>query len=144
MIEQICAFIHNFFVAEKISGTFTISGGSLTVPGLVTGQYYRINGSRLNDGVWQYGQETDLSDETFTGEIWDMRPPRSFLTLCTEIAAWVAQYGSVVNGPYQSESFGGYSYSLKSGTTASGQADNTAGSWQGVFKTQLNQYRKLA
>ena len=144
MIEQICAFIHNFFVAEKISGTFTISGGSLTVPGLLAGQYYRINGSRLNDGVWQYGQETDLSDETFTGEIWDMRPPKSFITLVGEIEAWVEKYGDAVSGPYQSESFNGYSYSLKSGTTASGQADNAAGSWQGVFRTYLNQWRKLA
>lgn len=144
MIEQICAFIHNFFVAEKISGTFTISGGSLTVPGLVTGQYYRINGSRLNDGVWQYGQETDLSDETFTGEIWDMRPPRAFVQLASEIESWVTKYGDTVSGPYQSESFGGYSYSLKTGTNASGGQDSNAGSWQGVFKSQLNQYRKLA
>ena len=143
MIEQICAFIHNFFVAAKIRGTFTISGGSLIVPGLVIGQYYRINGSRLNDGVYQYGIG-QLTDETFTGEIWDMRPPKSFLTLCTEIAAGVTKYGDTINGPYQSESFGGYSYSLKSGTTASGQPDNTASSWQGVFKSQLNQYRKLA
>ena len=143
MIEQICAFIHNFFVANKIKGTFTISGGSLNVPGLVIGQYYRINGSRLNDGVYQYGIG-QLEDETFEGEIWDMRPPKSFITLCTEIAAWVTKYGDAINGPYQSESFGGYTYSLKSGTTANGQPDNTASRWQGVFKTQLNQWRKLA
>lgn len=143
MIEQICAFIHNFFVAEKISGTFTISGGSITVPGLVTGQYYRINGSRLNDGVYQYGFD-ELQDETFTGEIWDMRPPRSFVQLANDIENWVAKYGDAVTGPYQSESFGGYSYSLKSGSTASGGTDSAAAGWQGVFKTQLNQYRKLA
>lgn len=150
MIEQICAFIHNFFVAEKISGTFTISGGSLTVPGLIDGQYFRICGSRLNDGVYVYpatpapGKPPILTDETFAGEIWDMRPPRSFVTLAGEIEAWVEKYGEAVSGPYQSESFGGYSYSLKSGTNASGGQDSNAGSWQGVFKSSLNQWRKLA
>ena len=143
MIEQICAFIHNFFVYEKYSGTFTIANGILTVPGLETGQYYRINGSRLNDGVYQYGMG-DLADETFQGEIWDMRPPRSFIQLVGEIEDWVNKYGAAVSGPYQSESFNGYSYSLKSGTTANGHADNTASGWQGIFRSYLNQWRKLA
>jgi len=143
MIEQICAFIHNFFVANVITGTFTISNGTIEVPGLATGQYFRICGSRLNDGVYQYGM-ADLQDETFDGEIWDMRPPRSFVKLADEIEAWVEKYGEAVSGPYQSESFGGYSYSLKSGTNASGGQDSNAGSWQGVFKSSLNQWRKLA
>lgn len=143
MIEQICAFIHNFFVANVITGTFTISDGSIAVPGLVTGQYFRICGSRLNDGVYQYGMAA-LTDETFDGEIWDMRPPRSFVRLADEIEAWVEKYGEAVSGPYQSESFGGYSYSLKTGTNASGGQDSNAGSWQGVFKSSLNQWRKLS
>jgi hypothetical protein len=142
MIEQICAFIHNFFVANVISGTFTIADGSIEVPGLVTGQYFRICNSRLNDGVYQYGM-ADLTDETFNGEIWDMRPPRSFIKLAQEIEAWNEKYGETVSGPYQSESFGGYSYSLKTGSNASGGTDNNAGSWQGVFKSSLNQWRKL-
>lgn len=150
MIEQICAFIHNFFYGDRYAGTFTISNGTLTVPGLIDGQYFRICGSRLNDGVYVYpatpepGKPPILLDETFTGVIWDMRPPKAFLNLVTEIEAWVAQYGDAVSGPYQSESFGGYSYTLKSGTTASGQADNSAAGWQGVFRTYLNQWRKLA
>lgn len=142
MLEQICAFIHNYFDAARIAGTFTISGGALTVPGLVIGQYFRIVGSRLNDGVYQYGYN-DLTDETFTGEIWDMRPPRSFIALAGEIENWVTKYGDAVTSPYQSESFGGYSYSLKSGSTSSG-TDSAAANWQGVFKTRLNQWRKLA
>ena len=143
MIEQVCAYIHNFFYGDRYAGTFTISGGTLEVPGLLDGQYFRICGSRLNDGVYTY-PAAKLKDETFTGVIWDMRPPRSFLTLVTEIEAWNEKYGAAVSGPYQSESFGGYSYSLKSGTNASGQADNSAGSWQGVFKSRLNEWRKIA
>jgi len=143
MIEQICAFIHNFFVAKTYTGTFTISGGALTVDGLVVGQYIYIKGSRFNDGVCQYGVD-ELQDETFDGEVWDMRPPRAFVTLAGEIENWVTKYGDTVSGPYQSESFGGYTYSLKTGTNASGGQDSNAGSWQGVFRSQLNQWRKLA
>lgn len=140
VIDQICAFIHNYFVRGVDRGTFTISGGALEVPMLVEGQYYHISGSRFNDGIHQYGDP--LTDETFEGEIWDMRPPRHFLDLVDEITAWQQQYGSAAAGPYQSESFGGYSYTLKSGTTASG-ADVGAG-WQGVFRSRLNEWRKLA
>lgn len=143
MLEQICAFIHNFFYGDRYSGTFTIENGVLTVDGLIDGQYFRICGSRLNDGVYKYHVD-ELTDETFTGVVWDMRPPKSFLTLAEEIEAWQTKYGDATKGPYQSESFGGYSYSLKTGTNASGGQDSNAGSWQGIFKSQLNQYRKLA
>ena len=143
MLEQICAFIHNYFVAASYSGTFTISDGTLEVHELVNGQYFCIRHSRMNDGVYQY-PPTGLTDETFNGVIWDMRPPKSFLTLVAEIEAWVAKYGEATSGPYQSESFNGYSYSLKSGTNASGQSDNSAGGWQGVFKSRLNQWRRIA
>jgi hypothetical protein len=73
-----------------------------------------------------------------------MRPPRAFVRLAGEIEDWVTKYGDTVSGPYQSESFGGYTYSLKTGTNASGGQDSNAGSWQGVFRSQLNQWRKLA
>ena len=143
MVEQICAYIHNFFVKKTIRGTFTISGGRLTVAGLVPGQYIYIKGSRFNDGVCLF-EVDELSNETFDGEIWDMHLPRTFIQLVNEIEAWVAKYGDTVNGPYQSESFGGYSYSLKTGSNGNGNYDTTAAGWQGVFKTRLNQYRKLA
>jgi len=143
MIEQICACIHNYFYGDRYSGTFTITGGVLTVPGLLDGQYFRICGSRLNDGVYQY-PATGLTDETFTGVIWDMRPPKSFLSLVTEIEVWQQKYGDAVSGPYQSESFDGYTYTLKSGSNASGQSDPNASSWQGVFRARLNEWRKLA
>ena len=143
MIEQICAFIHNYFVYSRYSGTFTIQNGSIELPFLVEGQYYRICGSRLNDGVYQYGVGV-LRDETWDGVIWEMRVPQSFLTLVGEIEAWQAKYGAAVSGPYQSESFGGYSYTLKGGTNAGGGADSDAATWRGVFKSRLNEWRKLA
>lgn len=141
VLEEICAFIHNFFDAKRYKGTFTISDGVLTVPGLVQGQYYRIVGSALNDGVYQYGYD-QLADETFEGEVWDMRPPRAFIRLALEIEDWKTKYADVVNSPYQSESFGGYSYTKSGGSYANG--NDTTASWQSTFKSQLNQWRKLA
>lgn len=141
MLGRICAYIHNYFVYSRYSGTFTIEDGSLVLPFLAIGQYFRICGSRMNDGVYRYPVE-DLSDETFDGVIWEMRPPRDFITLVNEIEKWQEKNGDVVSGPYASESFGGYSYTLNTVTGANG-ASLGAG-WQGVFKHQLNQYRKLA
>lgn len=141
VLEQICAFIHNFFYGDRYSGTFTISGGTMTVPGLLTGQYFRICGSRMNDGVYQY-PPSGLTDETFTGVVWDMRPPKSFLTLAEEIEAWQTKYGAATQGPYQSESFNGYSYSKGSATDASGKSVPVT--WQTTFGPYLNHWRKLA
>lgn len=142
MLEQICAYIHNYFYGNRYTGRFEITGGTLRCDGLLTGQYYRICGSRMNDGVYIY-PSFELADETFDGVIWEMRPPRAFLALVDEIEKWQAKYGDAVSGPYQSESFGGYSYSLRTGSTANG-TDATAAGWQGVFRARLNEYRKLA
>ena len=141
MIGQVCAFIQNFFYGDRFSGTFTISGGTMTVPGLLTGQYFRICGSRMNDGVYQY-PPTGLTDETFTGVVWDMRPPKSFLDLVSEITTWQTQYGAATQGPYQSESFNGYSYSKGTATDASGKSVPVT--WQTTFGSRLNEWRKLA
>lgn len=141
MLEQICAFIHNFFYGDRYAGTFTIENGVLTVDGLVDGQYFRICGSRFNDGVYRYGVD-QLTDETFTGVIWEMRPPRAFLDIVAEIEAWNAQYGDTVNSPYQSESvLGVYNYQLKTGGVSMGE--NLA-TWQSIFGQRLKQWRKLA
>lgn len=141
MLEQICAFIHNYFVHDRHSGTFTISNGSITLPFLVVGQYFRICGSRFNDGVYTYPAD-ELTDETFSGVIWDMRPPRSFLALVSDIEAWNEKYGETANSPYSSESFGGYSYTKSQGYASSDES--VLSSWQSIYKPRLNEWRKLA
>ena len=141
MIDQICAYIHNYFTYDRYSGTFIISNGTLTVSGLVPGQYFRIMGSRFNDGVHSY-PASDLTDETFSGVIWDMRPPRAFLDLVTEIETWQAKYGDIAANPYESESFGGYSYQKAKGYSSAG--GGFISTWQQLFASRLNEWRKLA
>ena len=148
MIDQICAHIHNWFCEESdiVSGEWTIQDGAIDLDGVVLpGQYFRIVGSVLNDGVYQYGNESDepLLDETFTGEIWPMKPPRPFLAAVSDIEAWQAQYGTAMQSPYQSESvIGVYSYTKQGGNTTQGAAGDADG-WKTIFKSRLNPWRKL-
>lgn len=149
MLTQICAEIKNYFSLEKdrIIGDFEILDGSVTPPiSIQEGQYYRIVGSVFNDGVHKYGDPSDeLQDELkFHGAIWLMRVPKDVIDLDAEIQQWQEKYGGVDSqamGPYQSESFGGYSYSKVSG--ASGNGGASAYSWKDAFASRLNPYRKV-
>lgn len=139
MLTELCQEIRNWFEVSKHFGTFTISGGELTDladGSLQDGQYFRIVGSVFNDGVHKY-PASELTDETFTGAIWAMAVPPSVVALSNEITDWQNKYAEVVSNPYQSESFGGYSYSKSSGS-----GDGSL-NWQGVFADKLNKYRKI-
>ena len=144
MLTELCQELRNWFDLDRKYGTFTISGGTLTADFLVTGQYYRIMGSIFNDGVHQYGDNTDvLVDETFEGQVWAMGVPQAVINLATEIDAWRAKYetaDSQAMSPFMSESFGGYSYSKGSSYSDSG---NGNGGWVSSFASRLNRWRKL-
>ena len=141
MLTEICAEIRNYFLTNREKdihpGTFTISGGSLDLDYLLEGQYFRIVGSVLNDGVHQY-PATDLMDETFTGSVWAMSVPRSVVELAEEISGWVEANNKALSSPYTSESFAGYSYSKAASKSGNGYT------WQDQFATRLNAYRRLS
>jgi hypothetical protein len=140
MIGLVCAYVHNYFETDPVtgrrriySGTYTITDGVLNVPFLAEGQYFRVFGSRKNDGVYRYHID-ELRDETFTGVIWEMRPPRDFLALVEEISAWVEKYGEAAASPYQSEDvIGVYRYTK----------DDSGGGWESIFRDRLKQYTNL-
>ncbi len=140
MLEQVLIHIHNWFQVDISPGTYTIQDSGITLPFLQDGQYFRICGSVFNDGLHQYGPAMELlQDETFTGAVWALAVPKAVVELSEEIAAWQEKYGAVLDSPYTSESFGGYSYSK-----ASGAGDSTgSGGWQAAFRARLNPYRKL-
>lgn len=142
MLEQVLNFIHNFFVKEVYRGKFTILGGELQVDFLLNNQYCKIVGSVFNDKVYEYGSG-GLTDEVFEGQVWAMAVPPTLIALISEIDTWVDKYGESVSTPYQSESFGGYSYSKATGVGKDGTAKLTY-DWRDVFSPQLNQWRKLS
>ena len=141
MIGQVCAECKNYFIQDSDIHTsnYIVQGGSISpVSFLKAGQYYRIIGSALNDGVYKHGtDDLRLADEEFYGSVWAMRVPKEFADLVSEIATWETANASALSGPYQSESFGGYSYSK--GTSSSGGA----WTWRDQFKNRLNAFRRL-
>ena len=144
MIGQICDYIHNYFAndGDKHAGEYSIENGSITLPFLLNGQYFRVIGSALNDGVYQY-PAYGLSDETFNGEIWAMRVPRDVLQIASEVAEWVEKYGDKAASPFQSENvIGVYNYAKAMG--GQGADYGPRSSWHDVFGTRLSRWRKLA
>lgn len=137
MLTELCGHLRNWFDRERYAGTFTIENGSVALPFLQEGQYFRILGSTFNDGVHQY-PAYGLTDETFDGAVWALAIPPSVLALDAEIEAWQDKNGDASASPYSSESFGGYSYSRATDAKTGG-----AVTWQSAFRSKLNQWRKL-
>ena len=146
MLTELCKEINNWFEKERYIGTFTIENNEITgTYSLQENQYFRIVGSVFNDGVYKYDDSLSLTNETFDGAIWAMAVPREVIALAADIEAWADKYQSIDSAamsPFNSESFGGYSYSKSSGGSSSGNTD-LSGTWQGAFADKLNRWRKI-
>lgn len=136
-MNDLCDKLNNYFEREKYTGTFTVENGSISLPFLLNGQYFRIVGSVLNDGVYKYPC-SGLTDESFRGEVWAMGIPPALVALLAEINEWQTKYGETVQSPYSSESFAGYSYSKATDSQTGG-----AVTWQSAFRSQLSRWRKI-
>lgn len=139
-IEEYCAEIKNYFVINPDKdinfGTFEIADTTITLPFISENQYFRIVGSKFNDGVYKYDNRLQLVDETFIGAIWAMSVPKGFINAVSLADSYLE------NHPFardiQSESFGGYSY------TRGGSSLNTGfGYLPEHISKALNRYRKL-
>lgn len=151
MLSEVCRYLNNWFDCERLYGDFTISEGVLTgmEEKLQDGQYFRIIESVFNDGVYKYQSaipaevERELDDETFKGSVWILKIPPDVIAISDEIDAWKEKYlgaDSAALSPFQSESFGGYSYTK--GSTADGK--NAGGDWtqNSGFTSRLDAWRK--
>lgn len=138
-MTDLCAELHNYFVREIKRGEFEIVDGKLNVDFITDGRYFRIRGSWSNDGVYKFGTDK-LTDEKFSGEIWLLAIPPAVVALADDISKWTEKNADVISSPYNSESFGGYSYTKSSGSSDAGSAGVT---WQAQFRTQLNRWRKV-
>lgn len=144
MLTEFFQYLRNWFYGDqpRFDDEFTIENGQLNIADkIMLGQYYRIFGSILNDGVYLHDGKETLQAETFTGTVRLMAVPKEVAALLNDINAWVAKYGvdSEAMSPFTSESFGGYSYSK-------GQTNNGNGkgaSWQNAFAARLGLWRKV-
>ncbi|MBQ9041420.1 MAG: hypothetical protein IJ111_01230 [Eggerthellaceae bacterium] len=148
MLEEVLNHLHNRFVRNSKCGKFTIADGALEIIGLQHGQYFWINGSVFNDGLHRWpttGKDCyplpAMQDEEFKGTVQFLAVPQAVIEIADEIEAWCENNAQVLDGPYQSESFDGYSYTKASGGSESGEAVET---WQSHFRNRLNVWRKVA
>lgn len=143
-VGDLMAECRNYFVDRTtpyIDGTFAITNGVITPnDGLTEGDYIAVTGSRLNDGVYKPEVAggnftlTDAENETFTGRVWILHPPRAFVNLVSEITTWQSRQPET---NVVSESFGKYSRTLA--TDANG---NVRG-WASAFASRLQPYRRM-
>lgn len=154
MLQKVLEYIHNMFITAPNPGTYTIENGAISPSvALKDGQRIWIVGSDLNDGVYTYHESgirndddteaAGLRDETFSGSVCALSVPPTMIALAEEIKEWVEQYGKSINSPYTSESvIGVYSYTKQTVNRAGG-GDHSV-SWQDVFKTDLDRWRRLS
>ncbi len=139
MLEDVLRYLKNWFlVPDGIhSEQFTVENGGIALPFLQEGQYFRVCGSVFNDGLYQY-PATGMRPESFNGTVWALAIPKAVIAIADEIAAWQEKNGAATQGPYASESFGGYSY-----TKATDAATGGAMTWESAFRSRLSRWRKI-
>ena len=100
-LTELCGHLRNWFLrsdADIHTGTFEVIGGSIDLPWLADGQYFRIIGSVFNDGVWQY-PASELTDEEFTGAVWALAVPPDVVSLAAEIEESNTKYRDSIASP---------------------------------------------
>jgi len=148
MLERVLSHIHNWF-ERGTSSVAGVSEGSLTPgPDVPSGAWYRLQGSLLNDGLHLHPAD-DLVDEEFNGTVTVLAIPRPLLQVVDEISQWVADTAGAEEfarkAKFQSESFGGYSYTLRGDLNASQSADGRSLSgWRAKFAQDLNPWRRIS
>jgi hypothetical protein len=149
MLTEVCNNLKNWFWHEQNIGKITIDGGALYCNNkpvdIKQNQYYRIIGSIFSDGIWKYDGEDIPQNEEFDGAIWTLAIPAAFLAIIEEMKEWEAHNGGVdseMMSPFQSESFGGYSYSKASGGSSSGDSSAAPTAFS-VYSKRLNIWRKI-
>lgn len=152
MLEQVMRHVRNYFIKDSHAGHFVVQGGVMSPHDfLIDGQKFFVTGSVFSDGVYTYHnsgicndddtEEVSLPDEEFNGIVYALVVPPAFVALVRQIEEWVSKFGDVVNSPYQSESFNGYSYSKLTGVNNSGSGSMT---WESTFRSDLNKWRKVS
>ena len=132
-IGSVMRHCRNYFERGYYDGECVVANGALVTPALADGRYIAISGSVYNDGVYKLGVDT-LKNETFTGRVWLLSPPASFIALCDEIAEYDAKNPA---GAYLMETFGEYSYQRSANT------QGVTSAWQNAFAARLADYQLL-
>jgi hypothetical protein len=146
--------LRNAFEVSGSIGDYAIDDGSILLyEDYLVGEWIAIVGSRVNDGIYRIDEsipttpltgkykyrlgngtdaESPVTDEAFTGTVWSLKLPRSLVTLCGEIKAWMdSPAGKPTN--ITSESVVGF-YSKTMATSENGMPVG----WEDVFKSRIH------
>lgn len=136
IMNDICAYLHNYFIADVRTGTFSVVNGVIVgLENIVKpDQYFYLSGTMLSDGIYKRTEKMKFRDETFTGEIMALAIPAPLRAIADEISKWREENET---GGYASESFGGYSYQMPTGE------DGQPITWREAFAARLRPWRKL-
>lgn len=142
VLEEVLWHLHNWFetVPIEVRACDTSALPASVVDSLADGQWYRIDGSALNDGLHLH--PATLEAETFDGTVTPLRIPKPLLRVVEDIGAWLERNSGAADSPYASESFGGYSYTLKAGVAPQSGAQGLSG-WRLAFRDRLSPWRKI-
>lgn len=141
-LDDFCANLKNYFISDFDKdihlGEYTIDNNTISLDFLAENQYFRVVGSKFNDGVYKYDNKLHLTDEIFNGAIWAMSVPPAFLSAVEEANTYLTAHPNAM--ALQSESFGGYSYTRAvGGSTSLGGF----GYLPSTISEQLNRYRRI-
>lgn len=144
MLEQILKAINNYFYKTGEEGDYNIHRNTIQVKNkYIQGQYIKIEGSILNDGVYKITNISEnnisiegLQDEEFEGRIYGLAIPKAIIEIETKVKEFETNNK---NSIYISESFGG-AYSYTKATDENGNVQT----WKQAFENDLKPYRKIS
>lgn len=145
LIEQVMLHLHNRFDAGSHKAKVKAEGGSASGLGSVPdGAWYWVDGTTFNDGLHRQGV-SDWTDEEAACTVTVCAVPKALLCVVSDIAEWReanrAASLKAAASPYTSESFDGYSYSLRG--DLAGSDGSSLSDWQAQFASRLNPWRKI-
>jgi hypothetical protein len=145
MLTRICRYLKNWFVVKTYLGNIAVSEGKIYCNGseieMQEGQRFALVRTHYVYGAYSYGDE--IEDYEFEGAVWIMDVPADVLDVAVRMTEWEAANGGVDSqamSPYQSESFGGYSYAKglnSKGKVGSSVFDNAE------FAAVLSPFKKI-
>lgn len=136
--------INNFFIktSENVTANFTSTTKKIvlsTAVSIIAGQYIKIDGSILNDGVYKVAAVSDTEitvEESLSDEIADvilsgLAPTKDFLSIVARIQSDVSseKYSDVAE--------------IKRGDTTIKYVGGSNSSWEEDYKKVLTPYAKL-
>lgn len=139
MVFEVMREVRNtFYDGYSENGSFCVDNGNIVLQGEYWDSCYVLIHGGQHFGVYKMHKNAiqgaytieEIIDGSFNGSVYRLDVPSDFIRLVKEIEEYVRK---TPESNIISERFGDYSYSISKDTQ----------SWEKVFSTRLNRYRKM-